>query len=402
MQHRICSILILSITFLIHFNVSSSQDKIGPFELAGPDGNSKIRLQFVGQLKMQYDGLDADRIKGRKSGLYTEARRIRLSLGGSVLKPQVSYKLQLSFAPHSLELMDIYFNYALRPCIQIQYGQFKVPFTRYRMQSFQRLAFVDWSIVTNYFGAERQMGLLFHNGYAKAHNFTYAVGAFTGYNARASHTVGLPAIFGESTPNPSDLSDPASSQRIHPELVGHVSYNSEGMELEVDTDEKAGNLRYAVAGSVTWDNDPVRFHDFKSRGAAELSIKYRGVSFFGVGYIVYVDDIGSCDTEPGMTGWQLQSACRIKPWIETSLRYAFVDMKDIITDYAIEMSMDDSTSSKYNYVRLSEEKELAAGINFYIIGHSLKIQNDYIHRIKNFRDGKIRDNIYRSQLQVAF
>ena len=72
------------------------------------------------------------------------------------LKEALKFKLHLSTAPPSLELMDYYLNYrAKKEHLQFRFGQYKVPFTRYRIQSFQRLTFVDWSIVTRYFRAER-------------------------------------------------------------------------------------------------------------------------------------------------------------------------------------------------------------------------------------------------------
>ena len=74
-------------------------------------------------------------------------------------------------------------------------------------------------MVTRYFGAERQIGLVMHNGYEKHGAFEYEVGVFTGVNARKSHATGLASIFGEELANPSDLYDPAAPADLHPEVV---------------------------------------------------------------------------------------------------------------------------------------------------------------------------------------
>lgn len=142
-HRRSITVIALSVTFFIMANTAILAQKIGPFGLAVKDGSTTLRLHFAAQLKMQYDDLDNNRFHSGKPGLYTEIRRLRLGFSGRVIFPELSYRLQLSFAPESLELMDLYFNYRFNYCFQLQYGQFKAPFTRYRMQSFQQLAFVD-------------------------------------------------------------------------------------------------------------------------------------------------------------------------------------------------------------------------------------------------------------------
>lgn len=79
-------------------------------------------------------------------------------------------------------MLDFYFNYKLRGPHQARLGQVKVPFTRYRIQSFQQLTFVDWAIVSKAFGAERQMGFALHNGYEKPSRYGYVIGIFSGQN----------------------------------------------------------------------------------------------------------------------------------------------------------------------------------------------------------------------------
>lgn len=400
-----------------------SEDSIGPFVIKSDDGNTSLQIKFAGQLKLEYKDLDRSPFKPEKSGLYSETHRLRLGFGGSIASPVITYRLQLSLAPRSLELMDIYVNYAYCPYLQFRYGQFKVPFTRYRMQSFQHLAFVDWSILTRYFGAERQIGFLFHNGYTKPNQLTYILGVCSGFNARASHAVGLPELFGRALPNPSNLSDPASRERVHPELFLHASYNSEDVSLEVDTDDIGGDIRYALGFSAAWDNDPTRYQDLKGRLAGEALLKSKGGSLFGAGYLGYVDNLWSNQTGLGLTGWQIQGAFRVRPWIEVSIRYAGVQLRKALTDYAVEfaqrtvaeawdnyvMTPDDDNWELYqsaldqlSFSKLTDEEELTFGVNIYVVGHCLKWQNDYSRCVREFKDGDTRDFILRSQLQLAF
>jgi hypothetical protein len=80
---------------------------------------------------------------------------------------------------------------------QLRIGQCKVPFTRFRIQSFQRLTFADWPIVTKFFGGERQIGVTLHNGYEDPPVRAYVVGLLSGVNARASHGIGIATVYGE-------------------------------------------------------------------------------------------------------------------------------------------------------------------------------------------------------------
>jgi len=146
------------------------------------------------------------------------ARRIRSTFTVSRPEYETVFRLHLSPAPGSFELMDMYFNAGLTSQLQLRVGQYKMPFTRYRIQSFQRLTFVDWAIVTRYFGAGRQIGFSLHNGYEGPPRFAYAIGIFSGVIARAAHATGFPLLFGEKLTNPSDLSGSALKSEFHPVL----------------------------------------------------------------------------------------------------------------------------------------------------------------------------------------
>ena len=169
--------------------------------------------------------------------------------------------------------MDFYFNYQIGRHLQLRYGQYKVPFTHYRIRSFQRLTFVDWAITTRYFGAERQMGIALHNGYERPSECAYAFGIFTGVNARASHNTALARLYDQELPNRSDLSNPGPKAEFHPELFLHLSLNANGIRVRSDTDKERCGPRYSIGLSAAWDLDPVTGRDYVLRLAPELLIK---------------------------------------------------------------------------------------------------------------------------------
>jgi hypothetical protein len=382
---------------------------VGPFEVHSQDSSTVLRLQLAAQLQSVWESRDTGSAGGRDEALSMKARRIRPSMTLTMPRYRTTFRLHLSTAPGSLELMDLYFDSKPSSRFSIRAGQFKIPFTRYRMQSFQRLTFVDWAIVTKYFGAERQMGLALHNGFEKPPQFGFAAGVFSGVNARASHAIGLASVFGESVPNPSDLSGPAQRTEFHPEVAGHVSYNAHGIEVRSDSDPEGGGFRYSLGVSAAWDLDPVEYRDLALRMAPEVLLKYDHVSFMGVGYAGFIEMGNSYRTRRAMTGLLVQTAWFIGPY-EISLRYARVDIDDDVADAAFARAQEilaglerGSLFDQYrNAGMVLAEQEGTLGCNVYLDGHGLKWQTDVGLTRQNRRDEDRTDYLIRSQLQLAF
>jgi len=373
-----------------------SQGSIGPFELSSADSSSRIRFQFASQLRMFFESKDKGAGEQRTEKLVMEARRIRLTLTGSLMKPALSYKLHLSAAPHSLELMDYYFNYRIRSYPQFRFGQYNPPFSRYRIQSFQRLIFVDWALVTKYFGAERQMGLALHNGYERPPKWAYAFGVFTGVNALVSHNVGLAKLYGEELTNPSDLSDPGPRAEYHPELFLHLSLNANGIQVRSDTDMERRGPRYSIGLSVAWDIDPEPGIDYSTRFSQELLFKYRGVSVSCIGYAGFSEMGASEGSHLAALGGLFQTAYRIDGRYEITAMYAIADF----TTAAIDDARARAAESAFDPVVRDEEIRL--GVNLYLAGHSLKLQNDVGRLRRSYSEETRIDYVVRSQFQIAF
>ena len=365
---------------------------VGPFELSSADGASKVRIQLALQLRTTFESRYRRSSANRLERTWMEARRVRLILSGTVLRSELSYRLHLSTAPGSLELMDFHFDYEFDRQLRLRYGQFKVPFTRYRIQSFQRLTFADWSLVTRYFGAERQMGFAVHNGYEESAGLSYAAGLFTGVNARASHAVGLAELYDMALSSPSDLAQSGPKAKFHPELFVHVAYGANGIRVESDSDGERCGLRCMAALGTGWDLDPVTGEDFTGRIAPELLVKYRGCSVSGIGYAGYGRTDRSSRVRPLMHGLLLRAAWRMTGSYEISIRYAVVDFRDALVDDVVEVTQTPADEQ----IRL--EQEATAGFNIYIDGHSLKWQNDATLQRHSSDLNARNDIVIRSQL----
>ena|GEM_PF-6380394 len=95
------------------------------------------------------------------------------------------------------------------------------------------------------------MGLAVHSGYERPAELSYIAGLFTGVNARASHAVGLPDLYGINIANSSGLAEPGSGTEFHPELFFYVTRSSKGIDVRSDSDEEKCGFRYSVGLSRT-------------------------------------------------------------------------------------------------------------------------------------------------------
>jgi len=402
--------LIIEVGLLLP-TAAKAGSSLGPFVLYSADSINSIRLQFVGQMKTTYDNRDNGVNTERTDKLTMEARRLRFTLSGTVYDANLFYKVHLSLAPNSLELMDFYFNYEYCPCLQFRFGQYKTPFTRYRIQSFQRLIFVDWAIVSKYFGTERQTGFAFHNGYERPPQYGYILGVFSGNNARASHAIGLSEVYGDDVPNPSDLADPGTIDEFHPELFLHLAYNGNNINISSNSDEAKTGLRYSFGLSGVWDLFPTDYYDFSLRLSPELLVKYRGLSALAVGYIGYSEFGAPSKIKPAMAGGLFQAGYRISERYEMVVRYALVDFTTRLTDNAgrrAEQLISDSGDDPdvialyQNAGKVLKECELAAVLTIYISGNFLKLQNECGWLRHCYTDDNQDDYRLRSQFQLSF
>ena len=449
-------------------------DKIGPFVLESADKKSSIRFGLALQLLFRADSIDNGgkqevskndpKIKpvvdkGRDDNQYIEVRRIRPSISGSLLDKKLTYYLHMSLAPRSVEVMDAWVGYEFHPYARLRVGQYKIPFTRYRIESFKDLTFPDWAITTAYFGGERQMGVSLHDGYEDPKEFQYEFGLFAGPMSRVSHTNALPKLYGEPLQNPSDLVNPGPRQSVHPEMVAHFAYNYNNINVRTDTDWEGGGFRCAPGISFAYDFIPQYGVDLFSRAAPEFLMKYEGFSLSALYYMGWAEKSGKKMSfgASDMMGPLLQASYLIAKRVEISGRWALVltgkdvqrdadargkaivkaatekyakkypvteDPNDEATaiEWSLVKSVDDMATLMNNQNTLaalkkqykkagdqSAEQEATFGINVYIIGNSLKWQNDaswlerkFIIHSENGRKAKLTDYRFRSQIQLAF
>jgi hypothetical protein len=385
----------------------------GPFELRSRDGKSSVAPGLTVQLRTQVDSRDAT--SGvRELAATVEARRIRPTLSGTLLTLDLRYYFQLSTAPGSLEFMDLYLDYRLARWLQLRAGQWKIPFTRYRIGSYKELGLAEWAIVTRFFGAERQLGLALHNGYeAPGARLEYELGVFSGPNARASHAIGVADAYGEKVGNPSDLASPAPRAELHPELVAHVAWLSAGMSPSTEADLEGGPARGSLGLSAAWDARPDRVREPALRLAAEAQLKARGLSLAGICYLASARSGDSIsEMRLAFVGGLAQASWLARRRLELALRYAVVGIREGLrvdararADRLVAAAAGEARKgleAQYRNVgKVWLEQELTLGVAAQLWGRALRWQNDVSWLVHSRDAATLADVRLRSQLQLA-
>ncbi|MBI4702159.1 MAG: hypothetical protein HY744_13595 [Deltaproteobacteria bacterium] len=381
------------------------------------DESTSMTLGLTAQLRVELDHVDKGPGKEAEEDVLVHFRRIRPLVKGSVLTKDLTYQLQVNLVPGAIELIDLYAGYQFHPQAQLLVGQAKVPFTRYRLNSYKDLPLAEWSNETRFFGAERQLGLMLHNGFDKPGKIEYELGLYTGVNQRASDAAGLAQAFGEKLPNPSALVNPAPPpDTIHPELVAHFGYNHGGINVRRPSDLEGGPPRFMVGATAAWDARPTARQDMSLRIAPEALLKAYGFALNGVFYLGFWEkedhELGSM--AQGFTGLVAQASQVLFERFEVAFRYTLVHLTEELRDQAKAYAAEQMAAAKgseaeaevkeqYKSVgKVSDEHDLTVGLNVYLLGTALKWQTDASALLHVRPDGDRIDRRIRTQLLVSF
>lgn len=397
----------ISKTYAQDISPGSWPQRLGPATLDTQAGS--LRLGVISQLLTSVDSKETDGEREESFGFHL--RRIRLYPKASLLDKRLLLALQFSMAPNSLEVMDCYIDYQFIKTLQVRLGQYKVPFTRYRQQSFLNLLHVDWANVSSYFGAERQLGAMLHNHNADP-RLEYALAVLSGNNARASHGVGVPLIYGETRPNPSNLVNPAVSAPWHPELFLRIAYNSPEVDSFQPSDKTRTSLRHTESLSIAWDMDPIEAQDFTARLSPEVMLKAYGFSLILGGYMGFIELTEESKNQLGLIGALFETAYRFDEIWEVSGRFSRVDVLkriredirnrvDVLIEDADLDNLEEIRTKYQNKGQLKSEQEVTLGVNVYIVGTDLRWSTDVSWIYKDMQQEDLNDYRLRSQIQLS-
>lgn len=169
------------------FVLNSAQT--APQDFRNPTPKPRFSFALGNRLQVRYTFTDPGAANQDESSTF-RIRRFKTFLNGNAFYPWLKYKVQTNWVganepdtnSQTPELEDAALDVAYFPWVQLQGGQFKVPFDRQELTSSGAQQFVDRSVVNNRFTFARDQGVMLHGflGAEKAEWFEYSAGIFNG------------------------------------------------------------------------------------------------------------------------------------------------------------------------------------------------------------------------------
>jgi len=259
------------------------------------------------------------------------------------------------------------------------------------------------------FGSERQIGMeaLASGGFF---NLEYALGLFSGTNARASQAVGITEVYGETPRNPSELGAGEIVSEFHPAIVGRVAKNFGEINTDTNTDVLGAKvLRHSVGVGVAWDARPNPTENLALRLSAEWLGKIRFFDVDVISYLAWYKPWQGGKILFGPIGFMAEVGYRFSLLWELALRYSITYLTPWLRSDARsygELQIANATDpaaaiAQYgaNGDQITSDQLALAG-TAHIIGNSLKTVAEFAWESQLWAEG--RRNGVRLSLQLQF
>ncbi len=318
-----------------------------------------LKIKFELQTRFAFTDID-----GGEDTTGFDLNRVRVAFSGNLLDKQFSYKIETDLAADTggSDLKDAWFQFN-NDGANVKVGQFKVPFSRQEAGSSGQLEFVDTSLITQIFAPSRQVGAQV-NG-ALDGGINYAIGTYNGESDGEGRNRG---------PVDNMLAYYAA---LNASTDGYGSRASEGdlRENNSGTDFTGG----AAAIYGEGNNDAVDTKRFDLN--VDLGARSGGMSAQTEFYYSNID-VDQVSGSTDLFGFYAQAGYLLDKNWEVAGRFGYFSPDD---DDAID------TVDEYSLV-----------LNYYLKGHSLKLQNQVTFADTSFNDDTAEDTTdFRYEAQLA-
>jgi len=247
-------------------------------------------------------------------------------------------------------------------------------------------------------------------GFLKAE---YAIGIFSGTNARAAHAVGITEVYGEVPRNASDFGFGEVVSEFHPELAARAAKNFGTINTDTNSDVTGSKeLRHSLGLGIAWDARPKATQDLGLRLSVEWLGKIRHIHMNVVSYLAWYQPWEGEKIRYGPMGFMAETGYRFSLVWELALRYSMTYLTPWLRSDArsygeaqIAAATDpaDIAAAQEQYGQNGEQStnnELALAGTSHIIGNSLKVVAEAAWMAQRWEAG--RRNAFRFNLQLQF
>lgn len=290
----------------------------------------------------------------------------RVGWFGNAFSKNIQYRLEVDFAAggvQATQLTDAYANFVYNESLQVQGGQFKVPFNYEALVADNMLNFPTRSIVNNYFSFEHHLGAMIH-GSAMDKMIEYYVGAF--------NTTDNPATINILEKNGRQLANPRNellwAGRVMANLMGNVGYSMADLK-----NSETPNVSFGLGIAYDTVNPSGADDIYQFSMSPDINVRYLGFSLLAEFDWTKLKSVKAGYGFDGTLGYFV-----LPETVEVAARYAY--LKPV--------------------AGAAKSQEIGAAINYYLHGHQVKagFLFDYV---KNDGTGLKTYNI-GLQTQVGF
>jgi hypothetical protein len=385
--------------------------RLGPVRIRVGKAEDWIGIGFASQLEFEYKQQLEDGGVDKSNTETLQFRRIRLILSSSFIDGRIQSRFQINLTPSSFELIDMWFSFTRYKFATLRIGQFKIPYDRYRAQSFAALSFIDWAPTTRMFGSERQVGVEML-ALGSFFGLEYSAGIFSGTNARASFAVGITEVYGDAPTNPSNLGSGEIVSEFHPALVGRVAKNLGAIDTDTNSDVLGTKeLRQSVGVGVAWDARPDATQNLPLRLSAEWLAKIAGADVNIVSYLAWYAPWEGGKMRFGPLGFMAEAGYRFTTIWDLAIRYSITYLTPSLRsdarsygEFQIRTATDqDSAIMQYgqNGNQITNGELALAGCA-HVIGDSLKVVAEFAWESQRWVQGRRNGLALGLQIQLLF
>ena len=377
-----------------------------PFEVSGAPGKGltlkvgdtfSLNLKSRIQLRYQLHIPQAEDGAARQLDQLVTVGTLRLYFSGNIFTPALTYMIQLALAARDYRdqaispVYDAYLDYAVHRDLHVRAGQYFVPFDRLRTVREFALQMTDRPRPVAEFTLDRDVGITsYSESFLGDHSpLAWRVGVFGGggNNLTTSKKPGA-LVVGRVELRPFGAMDDDQEGDLERRVTPGLAIGT-GFAANYNTNRLRSTTGATFQGGTT---------DYR-HAAADLVFKWRGWALQAE-YLrkqASADTIISTDAEGDPLveytrsgqGWVVQTSYTFDPPFELVARvsrmYAFAG-----TDPTLVTEVED-----YG-------QELGAGLNYYLNGHRMKVQTDWIARMPYNFNMQAADQVVRAQLDVTF
>lgn len=310
-------------------------------------------------------------------------RRARIRVKGKVLTSRLSYMFQSDFGQGKVEVKVLTLDYALKPgSLHFKIGHGRRPFGRHRMTPSRLTEFAERSGIHSVFGGGRDIGVLLHNGWSVRGRggLEWSLGLMNGSPANVDLSAPYTSLPGSNLFEFGQGSTNNMPSEFNPIIVGRIGHNDPDMIVYSEADLEGGGARFSWGLSCLinyGEGDSLADGPLTSWGL-DFAYKNSGTSLSGV---FYTQEQHSGRSIFDGKGLMLQLGHVFSGWIQPVIRIGGVEL-----------------------VEEPIRNEYRVGLNFYILGHALKWQNELGYLTTKANDGEASTDFWeaRTQLQLAF